>query len=494
MTETTANVQLFINGARVNGEGEIFPVISPGTEEIIAQVPGASAAQVEAAIKAARAAYDSGSWSLLAPAERVAALTRFMDYLKSQAQRLTDLTIREAGCPVSSMVMMVQVQLPLMQGYQVLDLYQKLPPFEENPLPLNERINFRGAVGQSIRHYRPVGVVAAISSYNYPFFTNLWKVMPALVTGNCVILRPSPLTPLTAMIFGEAAEAAGLPPGVLNVLTERGAEGGVTLSTHPGVDMVAFTGSTLVGKSVMQQAAATMKRLQLELGGKSAQIYLPDSVALAASAAAQVCFAHAGQGCALGTRIFVPESEKAATLQAMAASLQNAVIGNPADKATTMGPVISAAQRDRCERYVAMAVEAGARVVAGGKRPAAPNKGFYFEPTILDTPDNKNPAAQEEIFGPVVSVIGYRDIDHVVEMANDSIYGLSGYVYGKDTNQALAVAARIRTGTVNVNGGMMGAYASSGGWGSSGIGRERGVEGLRVYQQIQVINVQGGGQ
>jgi aldehyde dehydrogenase (NAD+) len=204
-----------------------------------------------------------------------------------------------------------------------------------------------------------------------------------------------------------------------------------------------------------------------------------------------VFVSHAGQGCALGARIFVPESDKAEVLDAMKATVSNLVIGDPADPKTQVGPVVSAAQRDRCQRYVDLAVGAGARVVCGGKPAASPGKGFFFEPTILDTPDNKNPAAQEEIFGPVVSVIGYRDVDHAVEMANDSVYGLSGYVYGKDPKQAVAVAARLRTGTVNVNGGMASAYASSGGWKSSGVGRERGVEGLRVYQQIQMLNIQG---
>ncbi|CAN7314652.1 aldehyde dehydrogenase family protein [Phenylobacterium sp. LjRoot225] len=483
--------RLFIGGESVAGQGETFTVINPGTEAVVAKVAGASAAQVEAAIAAARQAYDSGVWSDLPALERAEALRRLMAYLFSQRERLVDLAVREAGCPISSGTMHAQVSTPLQHGLDVIDLFLKLPEFEENPIPFNERITARGGAIQSLRRYLPVGVVAAISAYNFPFYTNLWKVLPALITGNCVVLRPSPLTPLSALIFGEAAEAAGLPPGVLNVIAEAGAAGGVTLSTHPDVDMVAFTGSTAVGKQVMVQGADTMKRLQLELGGKSAQIYLLDAVAGAAAAAAQVCFAHAGQGCALGTRIFVPEADKAQAMEAMAAILARARIGDPADPETTVGPVVSAAQRDRCQRYVDLAVEAGARVVCGGKRPAGPDKGFYFEPTILDTPDNKNPAAQDEIFGPVVSVIGYGDLDHLVEMANDSEFGLSGYVNGKDIKQAIAVASRIRTGTININGGLLSAYASSGGWKSSGVGRERGVEGLRVYQQIQAMNIQG---
>jgi aldehyde dehydrogenase (NAD+) len=484
--------KLYIDGRAVAGEGERFSVVSPGTEDLLAEVAGASEAQVEAAIAAARRAYDSGVWSGLPAAARAEALRKLMGYLASQRERLVDLAVREAGCPLSSGTMAAQVDTPLQQGLGCIDLFLKLPEVEENPLPLAERTPPRGGPVQSLRRYVPVGVVAGISAYNFPFYTNLWKVIPALITGNTVVLRPNPLTPLAALIFGEAAEAAGLPAGVLNVVADPGAAGGILLSTHADVDMVAFTGSSAVGKQVAVQAAGTMKRLQLELGGKSAQIYLPDAVGDAHMAAAIVCMAHAGQGCALGTRVFVPEADKAQVLQAMAAVLAKAaVIGDPADPKTTVGPVVSAAQRDRCQRYVDLAVAAGAKVVYGGKRPAAPSRGFFFEPTILDTPDNRNPAAQEEIFGPVVSVIGYRDVDHAVEMANDSVYGLSGYVYGKNPRQAVEVATRLRTGTVNVNGGLASAYASSGGWKTSGIARERGVEGLRVYQHIQGLNIQG---
>jgi len=303
------------------------------------------------------------------------------------------------------------------------------------------------------------------------------------------VLRPSPLTPLSALMLADAALEAGLPAGVLNIVAEAGAEGAVQLTTDPRVDMVTFTGSNDVGAKVMAQAAGTLKRVQLELGGKSAQIYLPDSVDRAVSAAASVCLAHAGQGCVLGTRVLVPEADKARVMEAMANSLRGVVIGDPQDPATQMGPVISAAQRARCETYVKLATEAGAKIVLGGGRPAHLSRGYYFEPTILDLPDNRNPAAQDEIFGPVVGVIGYRSVDHAVEMANDTLFGLSGYVFGKDLRQAAEVAQQLRTGTVNVNSGMMSAYVSSGGWGRSGQGRERGVEGLRIYQQLQILNL-----
>ncbi len=485
--------RMYIDGTFVAGNGEPLPVENPGTGEVFIEVPGASGAQVKQAIAAARRAFDESGWATLADAERIPMVRKLVDFFTENSDRLKELALLEAGAPVSTVVP-AQIDMPLKHGYEIIDLYEQLPPIEENPIPLAERVSAKGNVVQSMRRYVPVGVVGAISAYNFPFYTNFWKVIPALITGNTVVLRPSPLTPLSALIFGEAADAAGLPAGVLNVIADKGAEGGVILSESEDVDMIAFTGSSQVGKAVMVQVSPTMKKLQLELGGKSAQIYMPDAVPQAAAAAATVCLAHAGQGCVLGTRIFVPEADKQATIQAMAAALeQSARIGNPADPTTTFGPVISAAQRDRCEHFVKLAVEAGGKIVTGGKQPEGIEGiegGFFFEPTILDVADNKNPAAQEEIFGPVVCVIGYRDLDHAVEMANDSVYGLSGHIFGKDVRAAIEVASKLRTGTVNVNGGLSSAYASSGGWGSSGINRERGPEGIRVYQQITVLNVQ----
>lgn len=385
--------------------------------------------------------------------------------------------------------MAAQFDAPLKMTRDLMRYYLTLPEVEQNPVPLLERIAPSGAFVESLKRHVPVGVVVAISAYNFPFFLNIWKVIPALMTGNSVVLRPSPLTPYSALVFAQAAEAAGLPPGILNIVIDAGHEGGVTLTTDARIDMVTFTGSSAVGERVAAQASKGIKRLQLELGGKSAQIFLPDRIEAARFAALSVCMAHAGQGCVLGTRILVPSAAKEQLLAQMAASLETLTIGDPADPRTQVGPVITAAQRDRCAHYVAAAVDAGARVVAGGKRPAHLDEGYYFEPTLLDLPDNRNPAAQDEIFGPVVGVIGYDSIDHAVEMANDSIFGLSGYVFGKDMRQAIEVAQRLRTGTVNVNSSAMSAYASSGGFGASGFGRERGVEGIRVYQQLQVLNI-----
>ena len=481
----------YIDNQLITGQGEEFDVENPSTGEVFASLRGLSLDQVESAIHAARAAFDGGGWSGLSASERVAMLATFVESLKKRADDLARLVVAETGCPPHTSVMHAQVNSPLAAAAGIFDLYQTLPEIEENPLPLAERVSPMGQYVQSLRRYTPVGVVAAIGAYNMPFYTEFWKVLPALVTGNTVVLRPNPLTPLNAMVFAEAAAEAGLPSGVLNVIIEPDLDGAHLMTTHEDVDMVAFTGSSAVGAKVMAQAAPTMKRLQLELGGKSAQIFLPDAVEGAVSAGTVICTAHAGQGCALGTRIFVPNDRKQEILEKMAAAMATIRVGRSDDSETQMGPVINATAVERCERFVAAAQEHGGRVVVGGKRPQHLDGGYFFEPTLLDLPDNDNPAAQGEIFGPVVSVIGYRDVDHAVAMANDSKFGLSGYVFGQDKRRALDVACRIRTGTVQVNTGVVSAYASSGGQRLSGLGRERGIEGIRVYQQITCLNLGG---
>jgi len=478
---------MLIGGRLVAGEGAALSPINPSTGEVTATFPGASPGQFAQAIAAARTAFDKGDWANLSVADRIAVLRRYLAAIRDRAKELEPLVIAETGVPIKSMVMDSQLAGPLRQMEAMLTLCGKLPEIEENPLTLEERINPFGGFVQSLRYYVPVGVVAAISAYNAPMHINLWKMFPALATGNSIVLRPSPLTPLSALWLARLAIDAGIPDGVLNIVAEAGAEGAVLMTTSPAVNMVSFTGSSAVGAQVAAQAAPSMKRLQLELGGKSAQIFLPDHVEAAYRAALGVCLANAGQGCVLGTRVFVPEADKPRVLAAMQASIAHAKIGDSTDPATTMGPVISAAQVERCERYVQLAVDAGAKIIAGGKRADRP--GFYFEPTILDLPDNENPAAQNEIFGPVIGVIGYRDIDHAIEMANDSPLGLSGYVHGKDARQALSVARRIRSGAINVNCFLASPHASSGGQKLSGIGRERGIEGIRAFQELQCLNL-----
>jgi aldehyde dehydrogenase (NAD+) len=494
MLDLARDTPVFVNGLFEAGLGERFVVTDPSTGETVVEIAGASIAQTEAMIAAGKAAQPA--WEATSPQKRATMLRALLERVEARMEELREVLVREAGClggssPIAQGVMGFQTAMPMRQAKDAIDFYLALPETTDNPIPLEQRVNPFGQIVQSVMRYTPVGVVGAIAAYNYPFFTAVWKVIPALVTGNAVILRPSPLTPISALVFAQAAIEVGLPAGLLGVLIEPGVDGAQLLTTHPNVDMIAFTGSTQVGKLVMKQAADTMKRLQLELGGKSAQIFLPDAVQQAYGAAAGVCLTHAGQGCVLGTRVFVPQESKAEVLAAMKASLDNVVIGEAADDATTMAPVISAAQVARCEHFVQLATDAGATIVTGGKRPASRDRGFFFEPTILDTPDNRNPAAQEEIFGPVVSVIGYRDVEHAIEMANDSPYGLSGYVFGANKAQAIEVAKRLKTGAVNVNGGLSSAYVSSGGHRMSGLGRERGEEGLRLYQNVTCINLAG---
>jgi len=290
-------------------------------------------------------------------------------------------------------------------------------------------------------------------------------------------------------VLGAAADAAGLPPGVLSVVVEAGSAGAELLTSDPAVDMVSFTGSTAVGRQILAQAAPTVKHVALELGGKSAQIYLPDAVERAAAGAVAVVAATAGQACVAATRMLVPQDRKDEVIEAVRAAYAAIVVGAPTDPATTMGPVISAAQRARCERYVALAEEHGGKVAFGGSRPAGFERGYYVEPTVLDLPDNANPAAQDEIFGPVIGVLGYRDIDDAVRIANDSVYGLSAQVYGADVAAATAVARRLRTGAVNVNTGLFSAYAPGGGYKQSGLGRERGAEGIRAFQEVKHLAI-----
>jgi acyl-CoA reductase-like NAD-dependent aldehyde dehydrogenase len=305
------------------------------------------------------------------------------------------------------------------------------------------------------------------------------------------VLRPSPFTPLEALVFGEAAQEAELPPGVLNIVADGGSAGGELLSKHPAVDVVSFTGSTGVGRAIAAQAAATLKRVILELGGKSVQLHLPDrfekGVASVIGAALPVFVAHAGQGCALQTRLLVPEAQRAAVIEAVAAAAKTLPIGDPSNRANLVGPLISEAQRERVHGIVNDAVAAGAKLITGGRRPPAQGKGWFYEPTLLDLDSPNNPCAQREVFGPVLGVLGYRDLDHAIEITNHSELGLSGGIYTGDLALGLSLAERIRSGTVQVNTALASGYTPMGGYKQSGYGRERGAAGIRAFQELKHI-------
>ena len=474
----------YIDGRWVSGDGPELPVESPADGSMVTTVAAASVDQVGAAIGAARRAFDAGPWPRLAAAERIAMVGRFIDALAARRSLLIETVIAEAGCP-RLVTEPAQVDVSVSSSRQLVDLYSRLPEWEHNQAPLSD--HFVGSkLRMSLTRYEPVGVVAAISPYNFPLLTNVWKVVPGLLAGCAVVLRPNPLTPLAALVLGEAAEEAELPPGVLNVVAEADSAGAMLLTSDPRVDMVSFTGSTAVGRAVAAQAAPTLKRVILELGGKSVALHLPDAleggVGGVVGAAMMVFGANSGQGCALQTRILVPEAHRSAVVEALAATVAALPIGDPSAPTTLIGPLITERQRQRVDDLVQRSADAGARVAAGGSAPKSLDRGWFYQPTVLDAPDPDNPGNQEEFFGPVVSVVGYRDIDHAVEIANNSSYGLSGGVYTGDLALGSEVAGRLRSGTVEVNVGWTSGYTPFGGIKGSGYGKELGAAGLRAYQ------------
>ncbi len=369
-------------------EGPLFPVENPADESRVAELAATPLDEVQRAIREARRSFDEGIWADLAASERARVLHRLLDHLESLHQPLVASMVAEAGQPVL-FAEMAQYAAGLMLARNTIDLYLSLRHEEANPVPADELV--RGRVALSLRRYEPVGVVVAITPYNGAIIMAFQKLIAALMAGNSVILRPSPLTPISSLAFGLAAEAANLPAGVLSVVIEPGAEGAGLLTTDPAVDMVSFTGSTVVGRQILAQAAPTVKRVALELGGKSAQIYLADAVHRAPAGAAQVVAMTAGQACVAATRMLVPQDTKEEVLEAVSAAYAAMTVGPPTDQAAIMGPLITAAQRERCERFVALAEENGGKVVVGGGRPPGLERGYYFEPTVLDLPDNASP-------------------------------------------------------------------------------------------------------
>ncbi|MGD9793778.1 MAG: aldehyde dehydrogenase family protein, partial [Acidimicrobiia bacterium] len=383
----------YVAGRWIDGD-EGLPVENPADEKVFAEVSTTPMSEIARSISEARRSFDEGVWADVPAVERARVLNTFLDHVLAQRAALAQTIIVEAGQP-RAFAEFGQIVGGVAQARAYIDLYQSMVHEEPNPVPLDELVN--GRVALSFRHYEPIGVVAAITPFNATMLMAFQKIIPALMAGNSVILRPSPLTPISSLIFGSAAEAAGLPAGVLSVIVESGAAGAELLTTDPAVDMVSFTGSTAVGKAILAQAAPTVKRVALELGGKSAQIYLDDAVARAGAGAAMAVAGLAGQACIAATRVLVPQNRKDEVIEMATKALGSFVLGDPNEASTTMGPVISAAQRARCERYVQLAQDNGGSVASGGGRPAGLPHGYFFEPTVLDLPDNANPAAQDEI-------------------------------------------------------------------------------------------------
>ncbi|HKS98280.1 MAG TPA: aldehyde dehydrogenase family protein, partial [Rugosimonospora sp.] len=436
--------------------------------------PDAGAGDAEAAVLAARRAFDGTGWSTDAEL-RARCLDQLHRALTEHKEELRELTIAEVGAP-RMLTHGNQLDVPIEIVRYYADLLRGYPMTEE----LGE-IEFRGQRHRRWVEKEAAGVVAAIIAYNYPNQLALAKLAPALAAGCTVVLKGAPETPLITLALGELIAAhTDIPPGVVNVLSSAEVSVGELLTTHPEVDMVTFTGSTATGRKIMEAASRTVKRVFLELGGKSAMVLLDDAdLASSAVFAAFTICSHAGQGCALTSRLLVPREQHDAAVEQVAANLERVRYGDPTDPKTYMGPLISERQRDKVDGLVQRAVDAGAALVTGGKKV---DPGFFYAPTLLAGVEDASEIAQEEVFGPVLAVIPYDGEDDAVRIANHSRYGLSGAVFSADTDRAVRVARRIRTGTFSINGGnYFHPDAPFGGYKQSGIGREMGVPGLEEF-------------
>ena len=467
--------RLLIDNVDREGDGAPLRVVNPATEERVAEFRGASLAQVDEAVKSAGAAFDSGEWA--DPQFRKGVLLKFADLIEQNRDALMDTLIDEVGTPVNLKANHIDTPAAFVRWFA-----------EAATVDRTRHLGFNAAgTAVSTVAYRPVGVVAAITAFNYPILIGATKIGAALAAGCTTVLLSSPQAPLTVLLLGDLVRRAGFPPGVVNILA-GGTDVGRALTEHPGVAKVSFTGSVNVGRQVMQQAAAGLRSTVLELGGKSAAIMLPgvDFNKYALSLHARYA-RNAGQGCGSPTRILVEESRYDEFVEISRKVYPQLKVGDPRDPATIVGPVITAAQRDRIESGVAMAVEAGAQIIAGGGRPDM-RKGWYVNPALVGALDNNAKLAREEIFGPVSVVLTYRTVDEAVRIANDSELGLKAYVFGPK-DECLKLVPQLRVGTIQINGGSpLRPDAPMTGYKHSGVGTEWGEDGLREFLRPQHID------
>ncbi|MFI0463943.1 aldehyde dehydrogenase family protein [Saccharopolyspora sp. 5N102] len=461
-----------IGGAHVEGGEARIEVLNPATEEVIGSVPAGTPSDVDAAVAAARAAFDG--WAGTPLAERIAVARRISAGIAERRDEIAATVTAEMGSPIK-FATQVHASVPVATSAGIADVL-------ENGFAWTEE------AGNSLIVREPIGVVAAITPWNYPLHQIVAKVVPALAVGCTVVLKPSEVAPLTAAIFAEIVADAGVPAGAFNLVHGTGPVVGEALAAHPGVDMVSFTGSTRAGRRVSEVAAQTVKRVALELGGKSANVVLDDAdLAKAVKLGVAGCFPNGGQSCNALSRMLVPESRLAEAVELAVAAAAKYTVGDPTDDSTRIGPMVSEAQRDRVVDYIRKGIEEGAKLVAGGpERPEGLEKGFFVRPTVFAGVTPEMTIAQEEIFGPVLSILPYRDEDEAVRIANGTDYGLAGAVFGSD-ERALAVARRLRTGQVDVNGGRFNPNAPFGGYKQSGNGREFGRHGIEEFLETKSI-------
>jgi aldehyde dehydrogenase (NAD+) len=475
----TRHDKLFIGGSWVKpATGAEIEVISPHSEEVIARVSEAREADFERAVAAAREAFDAGPWPRMRAAERADVMARLLAALQSRAGEMAATITAEMGCPISfSHIGQV------LASHMVLDYFTGLAreyAFEEvRP----------GMLGPALVRREPVGVCGLIVPWNVPLFTTMLKLGPCLAAGATAVLKPAPETPLDSFLLAEAIVEAGMPAGVVNIVP-AGREVGEHLVTHPGVDKLSFTGSTAAGRRIAALAGERLKRVTLELGGKSAAIVADDAdLGQVIPQLLSVAMMNNGQACLAQTRILAPRRRYGEVVEGLVEAVGALKVGDPMDPETFCGPLVAARQRERVEGYIQTGREEGARVAIGGGRPAGLARGWYVEPTVFSGVDNAMRIAREEIFGPVVVVIPYEDDDDAVRIANDSDYGLSGTVWTADADRGLAIARRVRTGQYTVNGFAMEMCAPFGGFKCSGIGRELGPEGLGAYLEPKTIHL-----
>ena len=481
---SSGEVRMLIDGELVEAaSGRHFENINPATEDVLGPVADASAADMQRAIAAARRAFDDTDWSTNRSL-RKRCLEQLHDALDAEREELREELIAEVGTP-RMLTYGPQLDAPLADGLLwPAKMIEEFPWERDLPNGAMMGMNSQRAVWKE-----PVGVVGSIVPWNYPFEVTINKIGQVLATGNTTVLKPAPDTPWNATRLGRlVAEKTDIPPGVFNVVTSSDHLVGEELTLSPHVDMISFTGSTVTGKRIIERGAATLKRVFLELGGKSAMIVCDDAdFATVVPAGSMVCM-HAGQGCAMQTRMLLPRSRYEEGVELITQAMSMVPYGDPSEPNVMMGPVVSARQHARVLGYIHKGQEEGAKLVLGGGRPAAFPKGYFIEPTLFVDVDNSMTIAQEEIFGPVLCVIAYEDDEDAVRIANDSGYGLSGGVFSSDEARATRIARKVRTGSIGVNGGMWyGADSPYGGYKASGIGRQNGVEGFEQYLETKAV-------
>ncbi|MDN3263437.1 aldehyde dehydrogenase [Streptomyces sp. CSDS2] len=482
MTGLVEHGQLFIGGELTDPHGrDVIEVISPHTEQVIGRVPHASREDVDRAVALARRAFDEGPWPRTTLAERIDVVTRIKDGIAARHEEIARVISAQNGSPYSWSV--------LAQALGAMMVWDTAVKVARDFTHEERRA---GVLGPILVRREPVGVVAAVVPWNVPQFVAAAKLAPALLAGCPVILKPSPETPLDAYLLGEIAREAGLPEGVLSILpAER--EVGEYLVGHPGVDKVSFTGSVAAGKRVMEVAARNLTRVTLELGGKSAAVVLPDAdLETAVAGIVPAAWMNNGQACVAQTRILLPRSRYDEFADAFARAAGALKVGDPLDPATQVGPLVAERQRRRTLDYLRVGQEEGAKILAGGGRPAGQERGWYVEPTLFGDVDNTMRIAREEIFGPVVCLLPYGDEREAVRIADDSDYGLSGSVWTADVEHGTDIARQVRTGTYSVNTFSLDMLGPFGGYKNSGLGREFGPEGYGAYLEHKTIHLPAG--